>query len=214
MLRWLHLLMPREEKFFDLFERHAQTLVVGSQMLRQLLDGGPNFADCCQRLSHHESEADAITRDVLLAVRRTFITPFDRSDIQGLISSMDDAIDQMLKTAKTIMFYEIGSFEPQMRAMGDIIVKASGIAVEQVGALRQMRREASRLGALTVETGRIEEMSDELHDQGLKKLFFTHGNSDAMAFIVGKEVYGHLEEVMDRFEDVANQIHSILIEHI
>lgn len=183
-------------------------------MLRQLLDGGPNFADCFQRLSNHENEADAITRDVLLAVRRTFITPFDRSDIQALISSMDDAIDQMLKTAKAIVFYEVGSFEPQMRAMGDIIIKASGITVEQVGALRQMRQQAARLGALTVEMMRIEELADELHDQGLKTHFHTHRNSDAMAFIIAKEIYGHLEEVVDRFEDVANRIHAILIEHI
>ena len=66
-----------------------------------------------------ETEADEVTREVLTAVRRTFITPFDRSDIQDLITSMDDAIDQMNKTAKIIMLFEVRSFEPQMQQMGD-----------------------------------------------------------------------------------------------
>jgi uncharacterized protein len=72
----------------------------------------------------HEHEADGITREVLLAVRRTFITPFDRGDIKDLITSMDDAIDQMHQTAKTIPLFEVRSFEPAMREMGEFVVQA------------------------------------------------------------------------------------------
>src|SRR5438132_4111137 len=100
MLSWFQALMPREERFFELFRRHAETLVVGAAALRELLDGGPGVADACERIMRHELEADVITREVLLTVRRTFITPFDRSDIRDLITSLDDAIDQMQKTAK------------------------------------------------------------------------------------------------------------------
>ena len=214
MLGWFQALMPREEKFFDHFARHAQTLVAGAAALRELLDGGPSASDCCQRVFKHEHEADDVTRDVLLAVRRTFITPFDRGDIQDLITSMDDAIDQMQQTAKAITLYEVTEFEPEMREMGDIIVRAAALTVEIIAALRQMRREAGRLSALAEEMVRIEDQADQLHDKGLKQLFTTHRHSDPMAFIVGTEIYGHLEKVVDRFEDVANRVNGIVIEHL
>ena len=101
MLGWFQALMPREERFFQLFEKHATIVVAGAEALRGLLRGGDNIEDCCKEIFQREAEADEITRQVLVAVRRTFITPFDRTDIQDLITSMDDAIDQMNKTAKT-----------------------------------------------------------------------------------------------------------------
>src|SRR5438477_531903 len=102
MLSWFQALLPREERFFDLFEAHSRTLVAGARELRAVLDGGDDVARHCAELARHEGEADVVTRDVLLAVRRIFITPFDRSDIRDLITSMDDAIDQMHKTANQI----------------------------------------------------------------------------------------------------------------
>src|SRR4051812_36856083 len=100
MLNWFQALLPKEGKFFDLFEAHSITLVAGAVSLRRLLDGGDDVPRYCAEVAAHENDADLVTRDVLLAVRRTFITPFDRSDIRDLITSMDDAIDQMHKTAK------------------------------------------------------------------------------------------------------------------
>jgi uncharacterized protein Yka (UPF0111/DUF47 family) len=117
--------MPKEERFFDLFDQHAACLTAGSLTLRRLLDGGPDVADLCQTLRQQEEEADKIGLEVLQAIRRTFVTPFDRSDIKGLITSMDDAIDQMNKTAKTVVLFEVTSFEEEMRAMGDQIVKSA-----------------------------------------------------------------------------------------
>ena len=89
-----------------------------------------------------EAEADEITRQVLTAVRRTFITPFDRTDIQDLITSMDDAIDQMNKTAKTITLFEVRSFDPQMQQMGEIIVRAAEVTAQAVGLLGSLARES------------------------------------------------------------------------
>lgn len=214
MLGWFQALMPREEKFFDFFNRHAKTLVLGADALRLLLDGGPHIAACCEKVFKHEHEADEITHEVMLAVRRTFITPFDRSDIQDLIGSMDDAIDQMQQTAKAITLYEVTEFDPQMREIGDLIVRAAHLTVEIVGALQFMRRDAAKLTQLTQEMVRLEEQTDQLHDDGLKRLFLTHRHSDPMAFIVGTEIYSHLEKVADRFEDVANRVNGIVIEHL
>ena len=96
---------------FELFERHATIVVAGAEALRGLLRGGEGIEYYCRQIFDREAEADEITRQVLTAVRRTFITPFDRTDIQDLITSMDDAIDQMNKTAKTITLFEVRSFD-------------------------------------------------------------------------------------------------------
>ena len=213
-MRWFHALMPREEQFILLFQRHAATLVEGAQALRRLLDGGEGLEAACAEIMRHEEAADEIARETLLAVRRTFVTPFDRSDIKGLITSMDDAIDQMNKTAKTVLLFEVTNFEDEMRAMGDQIVKSASLTREAVPLLRAMRMNSTRLNALTAEIMQLEEQSDHVHEDGLKKLLHEHGRKDPMAFIIGSEVYGHLEKVSDRFEDVANTILGIVIEHL
>jgi predicted phosphate transport protein (TIGR00153 family) len=161
-----------------------------------------------------ETDADEVTRQVLTAVRRTFITPLDRGDIKDLVSSMDDAIDQMNKCAKVIALFDIRSFEQPMRDMGGIIVEAAHLTREAVPLLRSIGTNASRLHAATEKMVHLEERADQLHDQGRKELFLAHRNGNPMEFVVGNEVYDHLEKVMDRFEDVANEISAIVIEHV
>ena len=117
MLGWFQALMPKEERFFELFSRHAGVVVAGAEALEKLFDSGDKIDHYCKVIFDREAEADDITREVLKAVRLTFITPFDRTDIQDLVSSMDDSIDQMNKTAKLITLYEIKTFEPQMQQM-------------------------------------------------------------------------------------------------
>jgi len=214
MLGWFQALMPKEERFFDLFERHEQTMVEGSHALRALLEGGDAIAVNAPIIKRWENEADDITRDVLLAVRRTFITPFDRGDIRDLITAMDDAIDQMHQTAKAVLLYEANEFEPPMRRMGDIIVEAAQKTQEAIPLLRLMRQNAAKLSTYAEEISRIEDEADGIHDQGLKALFRAHRNADPMGFIVGAEIYGHLEKVVDGFEDVANRVTGIVIEHM
>jgi uncharacterized protein len=142
-MRWFHALMPKEVKFVDFFISHADTIVLGAEALRKLLEGGPHVAELCAEIMRHEDAADAIARDTLLAVRRTFITPFDRSDIKELATSLDDSIDQMQKTAKAISLFEVKTFEPDMRAMADLIVKCSGLTREAMGLMNNLRRNAA-----------------------------------------------------------------------
>ena len=214
MLKWFHVLMPREERFFDMFEAHAKTLVAGSHALRRLLEGGEGVPGACDDIMRHEHEADDIARDVMLAVRRTFITPFDRGDIKDLISLLDDAIDQMQKTAKAITLFEVTEFELHMRQMADIILRCAELTVEAVSLLGSMRENVGRINAITEEITRLEEQADELNDQGIKALYLKTRGGDAMDFIVGNEIYDHLEKVVDRFEDVANRISGIVIEQV
>ena len=214
MLGWFQALMPKEERFFDLFESHSRVLVQGAESMRALLQGGDSVARHCADVLRFEHEADLIARDVMLAVRRSFITPFDRSDIKDLIASMDDSIDQMRQTAKAITLFEVKEFQPQMRELGEVAVQAAQKTVEIVALLRSMRKESVRLSALTEDIRKLEEHSDELHDKGIKQLFLDHRSSDVMAFIVGSEIYAHLEKIVDRFEDVANKVNGILIENL
>jgi uncharacterized protein len=212
MLGWFRALMPKEERFFELFTRHAQVTLAGAVALRALLKGEDDVARCCQEIVKRENEADEITREVLTALRKTFITPLDRGDIKDLITSMDDAIDQMNQSAKIITLFELRTFEPPMREMGDIIVRAATVSTQAVPLLSSLGKHSSRLHGLTEEMIRIEEQADQLHDQGRKDLFLHQ--KDAIAFVIGTEVYDHLEKVVDRFEDVANEISAIVIENV
>ncbi|MDF2120040.1 DUF47 domain-containing protein [Roseiarcaceae bacterium H3SJ34-1] len=214
MLGWFQALMPKEDRFFDYFDKHARLSSEAAEALRALLAGGDAVPLNGARIIELENQADQVTRDVLLAVRRTFITPFDRGDIRELITSMDDAIDQMRQTVKAISLFEVTSFEPEMQQMGDLIVDSAKLTIEAVRRLKTMRQDAAKLAALSTRITRLEEESDELHDIGLKGLFKRHGNSSPMAYIVGSEIYGHLEKVVDRFEDVADRVNGIVIEHL
>ena len=211
MLGWFRALMPREERFFELFTRHARVTLTGAEALRALLSGG-DVPQCCLEITRRENEADEITREVLTALRRTFITPLDRGDIKDLITSMDDAIDQMNQTAKVITLFELRSFDPPMREMGEIIVRSARLSMDAVPLLGSLSRESSRLHGLTEEMIRLEEQADQLHDQGRKELF--QRQKDPIGFVIGTEVYNHLEMVVDRFEDVANEISAIIIENV
>ena len=213
MLGWFRKLLPREDRFFDLFDRHSRTVVAAAEALARLL-AGEHVEENCRRIVELENEADAITAEVLLAVRRSFITPFDRGDIKDLIQSMDDAIDMMHKTVKTIRLYEQTSFQPGMQEMGEAVVKAAHLIAEAIPLLDKIGVHAGRLSTIAEEITRVEGRSDELHDRGLKDLFREFGKTDPMAYIIGSEIYGELEKVVDRFEDVANEISGIVIENV
>jgi uncharacterized protein Yka (UPF0111/DUF47 family) len=215
MLRWFHALMPKEEKFFDLFAQHSRAVVAGAVALRAMLDGGDAINANYQIVMDREHDADNATREVLIAVRRSFITPFDRGNIRDLITSMDNAIDQMQKTAKTVELFEFTGFTPQMKEMGDAIVKCAELVQEAVPLLRSISPEAGRISSITEQISALEGRADEMHDIGLRDLYRANAsNGNALIFFVGAEVYDHLEKTVDRFDDVANVLHGIVIEHV
>ncbi len=213
ILRWFQALMPKQGRFFELFEAHAATLVGGADALARLLQGGDTIASYSKEIQDREHEADDIIREVLQDVRRTFITPFDRSAITDLIGVMDDAIDQMNHAAKTITLSEVTEFPPQMSDMSGIIVEAARITAEAIPLLRSLGNNSNRLHELTERLVRLEGHADDICDAGLKALFKAQGDADPMSFVIGREIYGHLEKVVDRFEDVANEIQGLVIDH-
>ncbi|TPP11718.1 DUF47 domain-containing protein [Rhizobium glycinendophyticum] len=214
MLSLFRKMLPREDRFFDMFAAHAKKVVGAAEALSALLDGKDVETNCALIVTL-EDQADNITRDVLQAVRRSFITPFDRGDIKDLIQSMDDAIDMMHKTVKTVRLYEQTEFDPRMQEMGRAVVEAARLIAEAIPLLDKIGQNHQRLTQIAEEVTRVEGRSDELHDQGLKALYRIHRDSgNAMAYLIGTEIYGELEKVLDRFEDVANEISGIVIENV
>jgi uncharacterized protein len=163
MLRWFHALMPKEERFFELFARHSHAVLAGAQALRAMMEGGEAVSINCKTVIDREHDADNATREVLIAVRRTFITPFDRGSISDLITAMDNSIDQMHKTAKTVILFDITTFTPQMKEMGDAIVKSAQLLQEAVPLLNSISSHAVKISDLTAQMSALEGRADELH---------------------------------------------------
>jgi uncharacterized protein len=214
MLRWFYALLPREERFFDLFARHSETVAAGAEALRAMLEGGDAVPLHYQTVMDREHDADDVTREVLMAIRRSFITPFDRGDVKDLITSMDNAIDQMHKTAKTIMLFDQRSFTLEQKEMADAIVVAAALVQEAMPLLRSISTNSTRISEISERLSQIEGRTDELHDAGLRELYQANLPSNSMAFYVGVEIYDHLEKVVDRFDDVGNEIHGIMLENV
>jgi uncharacterized protein len=214
MLNLFRRLLPREEKFFDLYARHADSVLRGAEELRRMLDGGEAVRRHYPAVLAAEDDADVITREVVQAVRRTFVTPFDRGDIQNLISRMDDTIDQMKKTAKAIVLFEMTEFDPDLRRMGDAVLRCAGLLKEAVPLLSRIGPNAGRINELCELIRSAEGEADDVHDSGVTELFRRCRPGDALGFIAGREVFDQLEKVVDRFDDAANEIEGIVVEHV
>jgi predicted phosphate transport protein (TIGR00153 family) len=214
MLQWFQRLMPRQDAFFPAFERHAAVMIKAAVALREMVAGGDQLKLRYQDILDLEHEADGIAREVLLGLRTTFITPFDRADIQSLITSMDDSVDECKATAKGIMLFEMTNFEPDMRAMADAIVECSELAQRAVKKLSDVTRNATELNEICLQITRIEGDADDAYDRGLELLYQKVKGGDALDFIRGSEIYKHLEDTVDSLDDVADEIQGIVIEHV
>ncbi len=166
MLKLFRAVMPKEVAFFDMFERHSATLVGGSEVMARMFAKEEGIEEACRQISQFEEQADEVTREVLHGVRRTFITPFDRSAITDLISSMDDAIDEMQKTAKAITQFEVVHFEPQMRDMAALAEQGAKLVAEAMPLMRKIASHHSALDKITEQIVHLEEEADHLHDVG------------------------------------------------
>ena len=198
MFGWFQRLLPQKGDFFGMFEAHAATLVAAAEALQAIQD--------------REHDADDIIRQVLTAVRKTFLTPFDRGSITSLIGSMDDAIDEMLASARAIDLYEVRELRPEMKEIIKLISEAADVTAKAVPLLRNVSSNGTQLHELTGRLVSLEGKADEMHAVGLKRAFQT-ARADPLQFAVAREVFKNLERVADAFEDVANQIDGIVIDH-
>ncbi len=212
MFNWFQRLLPQRGDFFGLFEAHAATLVGAADALQQLANDGSSTQEVLRTIQDREHEADDLIRQVLTEVRKTFLTPFDRGSITSLIGAMDDAIDEMLAAARAIDLYELRELRPEMREIVGLIAEAAAVTAEAVPLLRNVSANGARLHDLTGKLVSLEGTADERHAAGLKRAFQT-ARTDPLQFAVAREVFKNLERVTDAFEDVANEIDGIVIDH-
>src|SRR5215212_511401 len=212
MFAWFQRLLPQKGDFFGMFEAHAATLVGAAEALQQLANNGVSTRELLQAIQDKEHEADDVIRQVLTAVRKTFLTPFDRGTITALIGSMDDAIDEMLAAARAIDLYQLRELRPEMKQIIELISEAATVTGEAVPLLRNVSANGAKLHELTERLVQLEGEADDIHAAGLRRAFQT-ARADPLQFAVAREVFKNLERVTDAFEDVANQIDGIVIDH-
>lgn len=207
MLRWL---LPREDDFFGLFERHAALTVEGAREMQRLVQGGQNVRALAARIKEIEHETDVITHTCVERLHKTFITPLDRDDIHRLITRMDDVMDYIESAAAAVMLYELTDMTVPAKQLADVLLRSTEAVAIAVAGLRNVKRADAILQAC-IEVNRLENEGDEILRTALADLF--RGASDPLLVLKWKEVYEALENATDRCEDVANIIEGVVLEH-
>jgi predicted phosphate transport protein (TIGR00153 family) len=204
---------PRSDNYFVLFNQLADCAVRGSKVLALMttVRDAEKFDEQFADLRKIESEADEYTKEILLSLHKTFITPFDRREIRELAMALDDIIDYMEDIPQSAKIYGHTAFTPEMVALGQILLRASEKVRDAVNMLSDMK-DAGRILRTCEEISAIEGEADHVMRAGMHRLFAEE--SDARTLIRSKELYDIFEEAVDSCEDVADVIHGVVLERI
>jgi predicted phosphate transport protein (TIGR00153 family) len=210
MLSLLRKLMPRDERFVARICRHSALVVEGAVQFRGILAGG-DYESHCKELFRLEDAADDVTSEIVHAVHRSFITPFDRSEVLELVTALDDTIDIMKDAARRMGLYHV-TFTPEMIAMADCAVRSTTAIRDALPALNAIGKNAAVFETMQQKVRAAEGEADDLLQHGLKILF--GGPDPAGDKLIGERVYELIEAVVDRSEDVTDVIAGIVVEHV
>lgn len=205
--------MPREGKFFDLFNRHADHIVEGGHALVALM---AHYGDPARRAAHieeidvAEKAADKVTHETTSLLHRTFVTPFDRESIHGLISTMDDILDLTQDVAESMMLYDIQRITPEAVQLAELSQLCGDRVKTAVNLLHSMSN-AEAILKLCQEIDRLESDADRVMRSAMSKLF--RDEPDVREVIKMKAIYELLETITDKCEDVANVIEGVVLEN-
>ena len=202
--------IPRETKFFDLFEESAHNMVQISQALSDMINTWEVIAGRVAEITELEHTGDTITHRIIAQLHRTFVTPFDREDIALLAHTMDDVTDLIHAAADAMLIYKIDNPSQRAQELADIILKAT---VEIEKAVRGLRRrsELKKILEQCVEINRLENMADRAFRAAMAELF--DDTVDIAQVIKWREIYEHMEGATDRCEDVANVLEGVALKH-
>jgi uncharacterized protein len=203
-------LMPRQGKFFDLFNEHAEEIVRGSQELAALMTNHDDLERRTYNIESIEKRADKITRATIELLHKTFITPLDREDIHQLISKMDDILDLIEDSAQLMYLYDVRDPTAEARKLADICVACCDKVRSAVSLLSNMDN-APQIMTICTDIDRLESEADHVMRSAIARLF--RDEPDVKELIKLRSVYEHLETVTDRCEDVANIIQGIVLEN-
>lgn len=207
LIRWF---MPKEERFHELFARDTANLVKAARSFAEFA----SLADLKERRVKHvelrdlEHEGDRITRQIFDALNSSFITPFDREDIYLLSGALDDIVDLIDDAARAIVMYNVRETTDFARQFGDVIQRMAVQLHEVVSTLERPAGIAPRL----VEIHRLENEGDDLYHEAIGDLF--SGDPEPLRVIRWKDIYDKLEAAVDRCEQAANIIESVIIKHV
>jgi hypothetical protein len=212
-MRLFSLLMPREGRFFALFDQHAQYVVQGSEVLVQLLEGFDDTdkrAERTTRILELEHAADRVTRETVSLLHQTFVTPLDRDDIHRLISRMDDVLDLIQDVTEALQLYDIQRLTPEAVQLAQLLNQCCSRMAQAVHQLARLDDSALVL-KLCNEIDAIESQADTVMRTAISKLFRQEG--DVRQLIKLETVYQLLESATDQCENVANIIEGVVLEH-
>ncbi|MDR7382969.1 DUF47 domain-containing protein [Promicromonospora iranensis] len=200
-------LTPRDTKYFDLLAALAQHLVQGSSLLAELLGadraGREKLAEEMHEVEHL---ADDATHSIMRRLNQTFVTPFDREDISGLASALDDCMDEMDEAAELIVLYKVDALPDRVSEQVQVLQRCAELTAEAMPRLRSM----DKLADYWVEVNRLENQADKLHRKLLAQLFDDLAG-DPVLLMKLKEIVEVLENAADSFEKVANMVETIAL---
>jgi len=204
------LFIPREEKFFELFEDSARNMVKASQVLKEMIDTWELVGERVAEIRELEHVGDTITHQIMAQLNRTFVTPFDREDIALLAHTLDDVTDFIDAAADALLIYKIKSPTRRAKELADIIVQAATEVERTMPRLRH-RTELKQIPEYCVEINRLENMADRVFRSAMAELF--DDTTDIAQIIKWREIYEHMESATDRCEDVADVLEGVALKH-
>ncbi len=210
MLKLMRLLMPRDERFVERICRHSAIVVDGAVEFRAIVRG-EDYDSHCKELFRLEDAADEVSREIVQAVHKSFITPFDRSEILELTTAIDDTIDLMKDGARRMGLYRV-QHTPEMVGMADCAVRTTTAIRDALPALNAIGRSVTTFDEMQRLVRGAESEADDLLQVGLKTLFAGPGPAGDKFAI--EKVYELIEAVVDRSEDVTDVIAGIVVEHV
>ena len=199
--------LPREEGFFDLFDKQADNIVVGAKALLQMLSHYTGVPEQVQGIKAIEHQGDEITHNILTKLNQTFITPFDREDIHELCSRLDDVIDLIDAAASRFVLYRVDSVRPGTIELTKVLCAA---CVELSAAIHAMETPDKALHRI-IEINRLENESDRICRTLIAQLF--EEEKDSVQIIKWKEIFEVIETAVDKCEDVSNVIESVILKN-
>jgi predicted phosphate transport protein (TIGR00153 family) len=203
-------LVPKDRKFFPLFIKAADNLVLTSELLIKLIREGDleKRNDYIKQIKEAEHQGDLLTKELLDELNGTFITPFDREDIHELISTMDSVVDYIHTTSKRIHFYKLPNFPEEFVQIADCIHSAN----KEIQLVLRSVKHASdfvKHQDSCIRISALESQVDDIYQQYLSVLFEKETN--AINLIKKRDILASLEKAIDKCDDVANVFSSIMV---
>lgn len=203
-------LLPRQDRFFQLFQQAADKLVLASTEFSNMLEHLDNQQHYVNEIAKHEEEADQIAYTNFELLHKTFITPFDRHDIHQLTSTLDDIIDLINRIAQRFPFYNLQSVPNEMIKLSQLSAEATIHLKKSIYCLPSLKNSAD-IFKHCHEIDHVESKAHQVVLAGEKQLFMHE--QDFKQFFKLKEIYGHTKLVINRCQDVANILKGIVLEY-